>query len=291
MRILVTGSRGQLGLACLDILPKAGHDTVGVDMRDGDLTEPGVAEMLLARHAPDHVIHTAAYTAVDRAETERDAALAVNVTATEMLASACRLKGCGLTYLSTDYVFSGGDPEGYREIAPPEPVNWYGQTKALGEAAVTAEAGDRPWQIVRTSWLFGDGTNNFVRAILRRLEQGDPLQVVDDQKGCPTYASDLALLLAGLIAKGEAGIFHLTNSGVCTWFEFACEIARQSGHDPACIRPCATAEYPTAARRPACSVLLDTRLRSLGLEPAPPWRDALARYLARLDASRARGAP
>lgn len=288
MRILVTGARGQLGFACLTVLPAAGHTTIGVDLADGDLTEPQVAERLLRQHAPDRVIHAAAYTAVDRAESEREAALAVNGTATALLAAACAAHGCALTYLSTDYVFAGDDRDGYREDAPLAPVNWYGTTKARGEEAV--QAADGLWQIVRTSWLFGPGPANFVRTVRHRLRRGESLTVVNDQRGCPTYAFDLAATLAELAAAEVRGIVHATNAGACTWFEFAGEIARQCGYDPARITPCATAAYPTAARRPACSVLLDTRLAGLGISPRPPWRDAVARYLSWLAAGEAAAA-
>jgi len=277
MHILVTGAQGQLGRACLDALAAAGHHTIGVDRPEGDLTEAGVAARLLELHQPDRVLHTAAFTAVDQAESRREEALAVNATATERLARACSEHGCALTAVSTDYVFAGTDPAGYAEDAPLDPVNWYGTTKARGEAAVRAHAG--AWQIVRTSWLFGHGPSNFVRTIWSRLEQGQTLRVVDDQRGCPTYAPDLAALLVELAVRDVPGIVHGTNTGVCTWFEFAREIARLSGADPARITPCTTADYPTPARRPACSVLRDTRLADLGIAPRPHWRDALARYL------------
>jgi dTDP-4-dehydrorhamnose reductase len=285
MRILVTGSRGQLGLACLDACQAAGLTAVGVDLPDGDLTRPETSPRLLAEYRPDRVIHTAAYTAVDRAESERDQALAANAAATAHLAAACAEHGSALTYVSTDYVFAGDDPVGYAEDAPLAPVNWYGETKARGEAAVQAQAASgqlsRPlsWQIVRTSWLFGHGPANFVRTIRRRLQEGASLRVVSDQRGCPTYAPDLAVLLVELALIDAEGIFHGTNTGVCTWYEFAREIARLEAHPPARIAPCTTADYPTAARRPACSILCDTRLTALGVTPRPTWQDALARYL------------
>jgi dTDP-4-dehydrorhamnose reductase len=188
-------------------------------------------------------------------------------------------------------VFGGRDPAGYAEDAPLEPLNWYGHTKALGEAAVTALGDDWPWQIVRTSWLFGHGPANFVRTIVRLLDERDTLQVVDDQRGSPTYAPDLAVLLERLAVAGAGGVFHGTNRGVCTWYELACETARLAGHDPARIRPCPTTAYPTAAARPACSVLRDTRLAGLGIAPPPPWQDALARYLAWLRPGAKRGTP
>jgi dTDP-4-dehydrorhamnose reductase len=288
MRILVTGSRGQLGQACLEVFAAAGHRTAGVDLPDGDLTEAGEAARVLAEAGPDRVVHCAAYTATDRAETERELAEAGNVLAVERLGEACAARGVALTHLSTDYVFDGSAAEGYREDAPRSPVSWYGSTKARAEEAV--ERLPVPWQIVRTSWLFGHGPANFVQTIRRLLGERETLRVVDDQRGSPTYAPDLAALLLPLVESGAAGIYHGTNAGHCTWFEFAQEIARLGGADPTRIQPCTTAEYPTPTRRPACSILLDTRLAGLGIPPAPPWRDALARYIRWLD-TKQKGAP
>lgn len=281
MRILVTGAQGQLGRACLQAFISAGHEAVGVDLPEGDLAAAGVAGGLVARARCDRVIHCAAYTAVDRAEAERDAAFAGNATATTLLAEACQAQGTALTHLSTDYVFPGTDPAGYAEDAPRDPVNWYGETKARAEEAV--ERLTVPWQILRTSWLFGHGPANFVLTIRRLLREGRTLSVVDDQRGSPTYTVDLAALLCRLAVAGTTGIVHGTNAGHGTWFDFAREIARQSGQDAERIAPCATADYPTPARRPACSILRDNRLAGLGVAPAPDWRGALARYLAWLE--------
>jgi dTDP-4-dehydrorhamnose reductase len=278
MRILVTGARGQLGRALLPIFSAAGHDVVGVDLPDGDLADPGLATALLLRHGPEQVLHAAAYTAVDRAESEHDAAERGNAVATDELASACEGAGCPLTLISTDYVFSGDDPDGYREDARRDPVNWYGQTKAMAEARVLAMT--VPSRVVRTSWLFGHGPANFVLTIRRLLRQRDTLRVVDDQHGSPTYAVDLAGLLAWLMPQDAWGVFHGTNAGVTTWCGLAREVARLEGHDPSRVQSCATVDYPTPARRPACSVLLETRLDALGAPPRPAWHDALARYLA-----------
>ncbi|HOX25257.1 MAG TPA: dTDP-4-dehydrorhamnose reductase [Candidatus Krumholzibacteria bacterium] len=281
MRILVTGVRGQLGRACRDAFSSAGHPTAGVDLPEGDLAEPDTAPRLIAEYRPDRVVHCAAYTAVDRAEEERDLALAANTTATENLAAACAETGCAITYLSTDYVFPGSAADGYGEADPRRPVNWYGETKAGGEVAV--EVLSVPWQIVRTSWLFGHGPVNFVRTIRRLLAERPTVAVVDDQRGCPTYAPDLAGLLVRLAEAGARGVFHGTNAGVCTWFAFAREIARLGGADPERICPCTTRDYPTPARRPACSILRDTRLAALGVGRLRDWRQALAEYLDWLD--------
>lgn len=279
MRILVTGARGQLGHALLEILTGRGHEPVGVDLGDGDLAAAGVASRLLATHVPEQVIHAAAYTAVDAAESARAAAERGNVTATRALATACDAAGLTLTALSTDYVFAGTADDGYAEDAPREPINWYGETKARAEDAVLAMTS--PSRVVRTSWLFGHGPRNFVRTILSLLDERETLRVVDDQRGSPTYTVDLAALLADLVTTPGEGVFHGTNSGATTWYGFAREIARLAGHDPAHVTACGSDEFPTPARRPVCSVLRDTRLAALGVAPRPPWQDALARFLDR----------
>lgn len=297
MKILVTGAEGMLGSAVLARLAAdrsggataAGATTaaapVGVDLADGDLADPATAPALLARHAPAWVIHCAAWTDVDGAESRYDEALAANGRATARLAAACDAVGCGLTYISTDYVFEGrgrgGNPaEGYDEDDPLSPVNAYGRTKAAGEEAVRAMAG--PWQVVRTSWLFGDGRVNFVKTITRLLRERPTLQVVDDQRGCPTYAEDLAAVLAHLVTGRHRGIFHATNHGACTWHELAQATARAVGADPARVLPCSSAQYPRPAARPACSILRSRRLEEAGCPRRPDWRDAVERYAARL---------
>ena len=281
MKLLVTGAAGMLGRAVVDRCAQE-HTAVGVDLVDGDLTDPATADHLLQRHAPDWLVHCAAYTDVDGAESAPELALAVNAEATGNLAAACRRTGAGLTYISTDYVFTG-DADGYDEDAPRDPVNQYGQSKALGEQAVEALTEHQvPWQIVRTSWLFGAGPTNFVKTIRRLLSERERLQVVTDQRGCPTYATDLAELLCCLIRRRATGKFHGTNRGVCSWFEFAQAIAVASGADPGRIDPCATEVYPTPARRPVCSVLRDTRLAATGCQPLPSWQDGLRRYVAEL---------
>lgn len=258
---------------------------VGVDLRDGDLADPATAPALLSLHAPDWVVHCAAWTDVDAAESRYEEALAANGRATALLAAACDATGCGLTYVSTDYVFDGrgrgGDPAaGYDEDDPLSPVNAYGRTKAAGEEAVRSMRG--PWQVARTSWLFGDGRVNFVKTIVRLLDERETLQVVDDQRGCPTYAEDLADVLARLVSGRHRGIFHATNQGACTWHELAQATATAVRADPGRIRPCTSAQFPRPAARPACSILRSRRLEEAGCPPRPSWRDAVERYVARL---------
>jgi len=277
MKILVTGAAGMLGRAILDEYDGAGH-CVGVDLPDGDLSVQGTALDLMMKHAPEHVIHAAAYTDVDRAEADPARARAVNAEATRMLARCCTSLGLPFTYISTDYVFDGEDPAGYDEDAERRPLGVYGSTKAEGEREIQAAGGD--WRIVRTSWLFGPGPKNFVLTVRRLLAERPTLKVVDDQTGCPTYAPDLARVLRLILMGKGRGIFHATNAGATTWYAFAREIARLSGADPERIRPCATADYPTPARRPACSILRSRNLESAGIGPRPSWQEALGRYIA-----------
>jgi dTDP-4-dehydrorhamnose reductase len=281
LRILVTGSQGMLGRALMGYLGP-GREAIGIDLPDGDLTAPDIAEELCRRHDPEWIVHCAAWTDVDGAESAPEQAAAANITATENLARWCRTSRCGLTYISTDYVFNGAESGGgYDEEQPLDPVNRYGMTKAEGERIVSALP--TPWQIVRTSWLFGDGPVTFPRTILRLLSQRESLSVVDDQEGCPTYAEDLAQVLVFLVEQRAGGLFHATNNGVCTWYELARETAVLAGIDPDRIQPCTSDAFPRPAARPACSVLRSKRLEEAGYPARPHWRDALSRYLALLD--------
>ena len=277
MKIMVTGAAGMLGRAILEEYDGAGH-CVGVDLPDGDLTLHGTALELMMRHAPQHVIHAAAYTDVDRAESDPERAHALNAEGTRMLARCCTSLNVPFTYISTDYVFDGEDPDGYYEDAPQRPLGVYGSTKALGEQEVQSAGGD--WRIVRTSWLFGPGPKNFVLTVRRLLAERPTLTVVEDQTGCPTYAPDLARVLRLILLNKGRGIFHATNAGATDWHAFAREIARCSGADPQRILPCATEAYPTPARRPACSILRSRNLESVGVGPRPSWQEALGRYIA-----------
>ncbi len=283
MRILVTGCEGMLGRAVMSRLGVT-QQLSGVDLADGDLSDGSVVARLVAEHAPAWVVHCAAWTDVDGAETNRAAALAANAEATGHLARACARTGAGLTLISTDYVFNGRAGAGYVEDEAREPVNYYGLTKARAEEHVARLK--TPWQIVRTSWLFGDGKVNFVKTMRRLLGERDTLRVVADQTGCPTYAADLAAVLDYLVSGRHEGVFHATNAGATTWCELAREVARQLGADPARIVPCPSSEYPTPAVRPANSVLLSHNLEAVGCPDRPAWPDAVARYLSRLETGR-----
>ena len=283
MKILVTGSEGMLGRAVMLRLAD-NHVMTGVDLEDGDLTDPRAVKGIVAAAAPEWVVHCAAWTDVDGAESSPDQAMAANAGATENLARECGLIGAGLCLISTDYVFDGKSGR-YDEQDKRCPVNHYGLTKARAEEIVEAMPG--PWQILRTSWLFGDGRVNFVKTILGLLGKNDILRVVDDQHGCPTYVDDLADIIGFLVSGQFRGIFHGTNAGSGTWFELAREIASASGADPNRIEPCPSSEYPTAAVRPASSILRSSSLEKVGCPDRSSWRDAVLRYLRFLDSGQA----
>jgi len=278
MRIVVTGADGQLGVELVRALaPRA--EVVGTTVGDLDLTDPGCPDRVAALR-PDWVVHAAAATDVDGCERDPALAFAVNGEGTRRVAEGCRRAGARLLYVSTDYVFDGRKGTPYAEHDTPAPLNVYGCSKLAGEEATRSL--DRRWAIVRTAWLYGVHGKNFVKTILDRARAGQPLQVVDDQVGPPTYAADLAEAVALLLAGGHLGVFHVTNSGACSWFAFAREILRLAGLDPAAVRSMTSAELDRPARRPAYSVLGNAAWTAAGLAPLRPWPEALAAMLARL---------
>ncbi len=244
-----------------------------------DITDSNSIDRSVGAGRPDVVIHAAAFTAVDECESQAQRAFLVNSTGTRNVALACRRAGVPMLYLSTDYVFDGEKEAPYLENDVPNPLNVYGKSKLEGERHVR-ELLERFW-IVRTSWLFGPRGKNFVRTILDRLRAGEPLRVVNDQIGAPTYTADLAAKLLEVIEKGRFGVYHVTNQGFCSWYEFSREIARQSGQGQAMISPIPTSASSRPARRPLNSRLANSRLESEGLGALPPWTDALARCLTR----------
>lgn len=277
MRLLVTGSRGQLGRALQQAAPGHGHEFFGYDLPELDITDPAVVQAAFASVHPDAVVNCAAFTAVDAAERQEAAALAVNGTAVTNVARAADAAGVLLLQLSTDYVFDGKADRPYREGDPAKPISAYGRTKLAGERATELA---RRHLIVRTAWLFGDGSN-FVASIRRQLDAGTKtLRVVSDQRGCPTYAVDLADTLLRLLTTSAQGVIHAVNAGNATWFEFAQEIVRQLGSDVEVV-PISTADAARQAPRPAVAVLDTSELRRILGSELPPWQDALRRYLAR----------
>lgn len=290
MKILVTGVKGQLGYDVVNELTKRGHEAVGVDIEEMDITDKASVDAVLQKERPDGVIHCAAWTAVDAAEEEanKEKVHMVNAVGTANIAAACRRQDCKLLYLSTDYVFDGqGQTPWQPDCRDYKPLNVYGQTKLEGEQAVR-EALDK-YFIVRIAWVFGKNGKNFIRTMLDIGKTHDRLTVVNDQIGTPTYTFDLARLLVDMIETDKYGVYHATNEGgYISWYQFACEIFRQAaalGHEeyaPAhlTVVPVTTAEYGISkAARPFNSRLDKSKLTASGFALLPTWQDALHRYL------------
>lgn len=275
MKILVTGGRGQLGRS---VAKHAGVTAIDID--ELDICDVDQVTRRLAAEAPELVINAAAYTAVDKAESERARAYAVNRDGAGNLARLCAARGIRLLHVSTDYVFDGAATRPYREDDRLAPLGVYGESKAEGEHAVHESGGI----VVRTSWLFAEQGPSFVQTMLRLARERPVLRVVADQHGCPTWADDLADALIALGTRADlASTYHYCGDGATTWHAFASAIVDEARrHGPiACerVEAITTAEYPTPAKRPAYSVLDTTRIRSLGIVP-PSWKIGLARVVA-----------
>jgi len=276
MRLFVTGGSGLLGHALLPELRRRGHDPVAPPHSVLDITEPAPVSAAVDAARPDAIVHLAAYTAVDRAESEPEAARALNTDATRQLATLAADRGIPMTLVSTDYVFDGTATAPIPPDTPRSPLGVYGRTKAAAEAAL--EASGAPYLIVRTSWLYGAGGGNFVDGMLERFGAGQALTIVDDQCGRPTWTGTLARALADLLESGTTGVHHVCDRGEATWYELA-RTAAELARARADIAPITTAEYPTPAPRPAYSVLeLSGTEAALGYE-LPHWRESLERYL------------
>lgn len=275
MRVFVAGCKGQLGRAMMRHVRDGGHEAAGADLPELDLLDEAGTREHVGRWAPEVLINCAAYTAVDRAEEDEAAAFAVNRDAARNAALAAKDAGALFIHFSTDYVFDGAARTPYAEDAPTSPATVYGRSKAAGEEAVS-EAYDRH-QILRTAWLYGIDGANFVKTIIgagrSMAKQGRPLRVVDDQRGSPTCAEDVCRQTLASMRCGEYGLFHCTSQGDCTWYEFTKHITSRCGIDVE-VQPCATDEFPRPAKRPAYSVLADTRYPSMGCAVMPRWDDA-----------------
>lgn len=276
MKILVTGVKGQLGYDVVNELAGRGIEAVGVDIEEMDITDGVCVERVIRETAPDVVIHCAAYTAVDAAEENAEICRRVNALGPRNIALACRQLDISMVHVSTDYVFSGEGERFWEPEDERQPQSVYGQTKYEGELAVQ-EALEK-YFIVRTAWAFGRNGNNFVRTMLRLSEKYDTIRVVNDQFGSPTYTYDLARLLVDMALTDKYGVYHATNEGICTWYEFACAIFRETGAAVNVV-PVTTAEYGARAKRPANSRLSKDKLTRMGFERLPAWQDALQRYL------------
>lgn len=286
-KILVTGANGQLGSELKALQEKfPSLEFVFTDVENLDITNAAAIEQFVRDTTPQFVINCAAYTAVDRAEEDLEMARKINALAPRLLAEACAKAGMKLIHVSTDYVFDGTAHKPYTEDAPTSPESAYGVTKLEGEQAVTGAC--RESVIIRTSWLYSSHGNNFVKTMLRLGSERDELGIIFDQIGTPTYARDLAdaiLTIVNKLVAGECqdcwGIYHFSNEGVCSWYDFAWEIFRQEGIDCK-VRPIETAEYPTPAKRPHYSVMHKGKIRSVFGINIPHWADSLSDCLAAL---------
>ena len=273
LRVVVTGAAGMLGRAVVADLGRR-HEVVPL-LRDGcDLADAERTGAWMAAQAPQRVVHCAAWTDVDGCETDPERAWRDNADATRHVARATHQAGAALCAISTDYVFDGTLPRAYREDDATAPLNVYGASKRAAEMHVLEHGGC----VVRTSWLFGPGGRNFVRTMARLLRTRDVVRVVDDQVGAPTYTPDLAAALGHLVEAGAAGIFHVTNGGACSWYEFAAAIAAALGGS-ARLQACGSDELRRPARRPRNSVLDNGRYLRQGWPPLRPWTEALQAYL------------
>jgi dTDP-4-dehydrorhamnose reductase len=279
-RVLVTGAGGQIGREVVDTF--AGHDVIAADHASLDVADRDAVLQAITSTAPDAVVHAGAWTAVDACEGDPDRAFRVNTLGTRNVTEAAHRIGAWLCYLSTDYVFDGTKPEPYVEWDTASPVSVYGRSKLSGEMEVAAAGADAT--IVRTSWVCGLHGHNMVKTILRLAREHEKLAFVDDQRGQPSFADDLAPMIRRLVVEQRPGVFHVTNQGAVSWFEFARTVLEVAGLDPGRVRPIATADLdpPRPAPRPANSVLDNAALRLSGLPLLPHYRHPLERLVGQL---------
>ena len=280
MKVLVTGYTGQLGYDLVKAGKKRALDIVGISTKDVDLTNEQSVLDYVRHMKPDVIIHSAAYTAVDQAEDDKERCYDVNVNGTKYLALAAKEVNAKFVYVSTDYVFDGKGEQPFTETDQPNPIGQYGRTKYEGEQVVQALL-DK-WYIVRISWVFGMNGKNFIKTMLSLSETRDELNVVGDQYGSPTYTVDLSRFLLDLVQTDQYGIYHASNEGFCSWAEFAQEIFKQSGKNVK-VNGITTDQYPTKAVRPKNSRMSKDKLLKNGFAPLPSWQDALSRYLLELN--------
>ena len=277
MKVLVTGVKGQLGHDVMNELALRGIEGFGVDVEEMDITDRTACETVISQEKPDAVIHCAAYTAVDAAEDNLELCRKINAEGTRNIARVCKAMDIKMMYISTDYVFNGGGERPWEPDDHREPLNVYGLTKYEGEIAV--EQNVQKYFIVRIAWVFGVNGKNFIKTMLRLGKEKGAVSVVNDQIGSPTYTYDLARLLVDMIQTDKYGRYHATNEGLCSWYEFACEIFRQAGMDEVKVTPVDSDGFPAKAKRPSNSRMSKEKLTEHGFERLPSWQDALGRYL------------
>lgn len=276
MRIIVTGAKGQLGSDVMQRLSEIGAEAIGADIDRLDITDEKAVDLFFKESHADGVIHCAAYTNVDLAESQKEICRKINADGTRNIAAACEKYGMKLLYLSTDYVFDGRGTEPFETDSPKAPCNFYGETKLEGETEAARLC--KRLFIVRISWVFGENGKNFVKTMLRLAAEKPEISVVCDQTGSPTYTKDLAVLLCEMISGCKYGVYHATNEGICSWAEFADKIMELSKSETKII-PIPSSQYKSAAVRPANSRLSKSSLDKNGFSRLPHWEDALQRFL------------
>lgn len=277
MRVMVTGSKGQLGFDLARVIMES-HDTFALDREQLDVCDASLVMTKVQEISPDIIIHAAAYTKVDEAEQEPNMAFRTNSIGPRNIAIAAAVCGAKLVYISTDYVFDGKKREPYCESDCPNPINVYGISKYAGELFVQS-LHNRVF-IVRTSWLYGGNLgDHFVCKIVLAAKQCQQIKVVMDEVGSPTYTLDLALFISRLMTTEQYGIYHASNQGSCSRYEFAIAILQEAGLDKVTVHPITTDQYRLPALRPKYSILDHQAIRSNGLVDLPSWRDALTRYM------------
>lgn len=281
MKIVVTGYKGQLGYDVVNEANGRGIEAVGVDIDEMDITDAAQVESVIKEGTYDAVVHCAAWTAVDKAEDMPEVCRKVNAEGTKNIASVCKTLDIPMMYFSTDYVFDGKGETPWMEYDERHPLNVYGQTKYEGELEVERL---KKHFIIRIAWVFGKNGNNFIKTMLRLGKQNGKVSVVNDQVGSPTYTFDLAKLVVDMIQTEEFGIYHATNEGICSWYEFACEIFKQAGMNDVEVTPVDSSAFPAKATRPSNSRMNKTELDQHGFDRLPSWQDALSRYLKELEA-------
>lgn len=289
MNILVTGCMGQLGRSFRRSMALGEHECIFTDVREGegvtalDITDPEAVSAMIRNHAVDVIVNCAAYTNVNKAEEEEELAFRLNAEAPGILAAAAAKSDAALIHISTDYVFDGCGYRPYTEDMPVAPLSAYGRTKLAGEQAVIS-SGCR-YLIFRTAWLYSIYGGNFVQTIYDKTSSQPVVKVVADQVGTPTFAQDLADTIAAIIDADmldKTGVYHFTDEGVCSWYDFAKEICDMSGH--LChVMPCRTSDYPSPTKRPHYSVLDKTKIKETFNIEIPHWKDSLAFCLRQME--------
>ncbi|MEH7611860.1 dTDP-4-dehydrorhamnose reductase [Gottfriedia acidiceleris] len=279
MKVLVTGYGGQLGYDVVQECERHGLNVKGCSRKELDITKRESVFSIVDSYKPDVIIHCAAYTAVDKAEDDKENCWNVNVEGTRSLVEAAKKHHSKFIYISTDYVFNGKGEIPFSEGDQPDPIGYYGLTKYEGEKVVQSFIEN--YFIIRISWVFGINGNNFIKTMLRLSETRDELNIVGDQIGSPTYTVDLARLIVELVKSHKYGIYHATNEGFTSWADFAEEIFKQTD-SKTLVKSIASEDYPTRAARPKNSRLAKQKLVENGFQSLPSWQDALARYLVQL---------